>query len=407
MTSTAPDGRTREDRCPGVLTLHEAADGWLARVRVPGGRLSVGALEALAGCAEQLGSGLVDLTARANVQLRGLRPDAGAHLRERLGPAGLLPSPAHDRSRNVLASPLAGRAPGALDGVDELVDLLDDRLVASAALRDLPARFCFLVDDGSGAGRELRPDVTISARGNGRFAVALDGRALRFDGDGPAAVAVAVRAAEAFVAAGGDAWRLSEAPGGAESVAAALDLALAPLARVGPTPAFGPGEQRQRDGRVALTAAAPLGQLVPASLRALAGAGTDAGVRLSTRRTATLVDLAPDAVGRARASLAAAGLVLDAGSGWTGLTACAGTDGCSRALADVRAAAAARARVRHPRAPAEHWSACERRCGELPGTPVAVTARAPGEVELRSDGRARQVRSLDRAARLLAAGAGP
>jgi precorrin-3B synthase len=47
--------------------MHEAADGWLARVRVPGGRLSSDALLALAAVSEELGNGLVDLTARANV----------------------------------------------------------------------------------------------------------------------------------------------------------------------------------------------------------------------------------------------------------------------------------------------------------------------------------------------------
>ena len=55
-----------------MLALHEAADGWLARVRVPGGRLPASALLALAAIAEELGNGLVDLTARANLQLRGL-----------------------------------------------------------------------------------------------------------------------------------------------------------------------------------------------------------------------------------------------------------------------------------------------------------------------------------------------
>lgn len=401
MTPTAPDRRTRQDRCPGVLALHEAADGRLARVRVPGGRLAPAALRVLADVSEELGNALVDLTARANLQLRGLAPDAAAALVPRLAAAGLLPSASHDRVRNVLASPLAGRAPESLDEVDAVVALLDAQVVDSHRLRDLPGRFCFLVDDGSGASREIGPDVIVAARGGGRFGVLLDGRPIEFEGDAATAVAVAVGAAEAFVALRGDAWRLSETPGGAARVAATLGLSLAPVTRAARTRGYGPGVVTQRDGRAALTALAPLGQLSPALLRALAA--TDHEVRLSTRRTVTLVDVPPSEAAATREALGAAGLVLDAASGWVGLTACAGTGACTRALADVRAAAAERAAVRTATGHVEHWAACERRCGELPGTPVAVTAQAAGDVEVRYDARITRVRSLERAARLLVA----
>lgn len=395
MTS-APDQRTRQDRCPGILALHEAADGWLARVRVPGGRLSAQALLTLAALSEEFGNGLVDLTSRANLQLRGLRAECGALLAPRLEAVGLLPSAAHDRVRNVLASPLAGRAPDALDDVDAIVGQLDARVMESHRLRDLPGRFCFLVDDGTGAGRELGPDVTIVARGAGRFGVSLDGRPIEFESDGDTAVTVAVAAAEAFVALRGDAWRLSETPGGPPKVAALLGLTLAHTTRAARTRNLGPGVVEQRDGRVALTALAPLGQLWPALLRALAQVSDD--VRLSARRTVTLVDLAPEALDATRGALAAADLVLDGDSGWVGLTACAGTAGCPRALADVRSAATERAGVRAATDPAEHWAACERRCGEVQGTPVTVAVREAGDVELLSDARISFVPSLRGAA---------
>ncbi|HEV2785426.1 MAG TPA: hypothetical protein VGV67_03480, partial [Solirubrobacteraceae bacterium] len=241
MTSTAPDERTRQDRFTGVLALHEAADGWLARVRVPAGRLSPAALLALADLSEELGNALVDLTARANLQLRGLAPDAAAALAPRLAAVGLLPSTSHDLVRKVLASPLAGRAPEALDDVDDVVALLDAQVVDSHRLRGLPGRFCFLVDDGSGAGRELGPDVTVAACGDGRFGVLLDGRPIEFEADATSAVAVAVGAAEAFVALRGDAWRLSETPGGAAKVATTLGLSLAAVSRAVRTRGYGPG----------------------------------------------------------------------------------------------------------------------------------------------------------------------
>ncbi|MBX6767456.1 MAG: hypothetical protein IRY90_09950, partial [Actinomadura rubrobrunea] len=65
-------GRTRPDACPGALQVHEAADGPLARVRLPGGVIRAEQLRVLADCAATLGNGVIELTSRGNVQVRGL-----------------------------------------------------------------------------------------------------------------------------------------------------------------------------------------------------------------------------------------------------------------------------------------------------------------------------------------------
>ncbi|MFD0473349.1 hypothetical protein ACFQ0B_37660 [Nonomuraea thailandensis] len=100
-------GRIRPDACPGALQVHEAADGPLARVRLPGGAASAAQLHALADCAETFGSGVIELTSRANVQVRGLHSPAA--FAQHLAAAGLLPSAGHERVRNIVASPLSGR----------------------------------------------------------------------------------------------------------------------------------------------------------------------------------------------------------------------------------------------------------------------------------------------------------
>ena len=130
----------RPDACPGVFALHDAADGALARVRLPGGAIDAAALQVVAGCAEDLGDGAVHLTSRGNLQLRGLRRD-DPRLAARLAAAGLLPSTTHERARNVLASPLSGIAGGLAD-VRDLARELDRGLCARPALAALSAGSC-------------------------------------------------------------------------------------------------------------------------------------------------------------------------------------------------------------------------------------------------------------------------
>ncbi|MGH3452052.1 MAG: precorrin-3B synthase, partial [Haloechinothrix sp.] len=147
VSPSAESPRSRSDACPGALTTHVAADGRLARVRVPGGALTAAALRVLADCAERFGDGELHLTSRANVQLRGL--GSGDELAVRLGEAGLLPSASHERVRNIVASPLSGVAGGVAD-VRRIVRELDEAVCASAPLTTLPGRFLFGLDDGRG-----------------------------------------------------------------------------------------------------------------------------------------------------------------------------------------------------------------------------------------------------------------
>jgi precorrin-3B synthase len=331
------------DRCPGVLALHEAEDGALARIRVPGGRVSPAALRAVAAAAS-LGSGLVELTSRANLQVRGLPGDVD--LLPLLRAGGLVRSLEHDRVRNVIGSPLAGPA------ADAVVAELDRGLCADAGLASLPRRFLFAVDDGTGLALGQGADVALD--GEGRLWLA--GRATNATGG----ALLALDAARAFLAVAGDAWRVADR--GAEVVARALGVELrsgAPAAA-----RLRPGKRRLADGSVAVTALAPLGRLDREVVEALAELGE---VRVSPWRTLTVRD-APET------ALRSLGLVMAPDSGWTRLSACVGLGACAKAKVDVRAEATRRAAERGPDAPVEHWSACERRCGEPADVEISVVA---------------------------------
>ncbi|MET0319040.1 MAG: precorrin-3B synthase, partial [Rhodococcus fascians] len=80
--------------------MHQAADGSLARVRLPGGVVTPAQMLVLSGAATELGNGSMELTSRGNVQFRAVSD--GDELARRLSDAGLLPSPTHERVRNIL-----------------------------------------------------------------------------------------------------------------------------------------------------------------------------------------------------------------------------------------------------------------------------------------------------------------
>ncbi|MCF3963223.1 cobalamin biosynthesis protein CobG, partial [Streptomyces fuscigenes] len=159
-----PRVRDRGDACPGALRLHAADDGRLARLRLPGGLLTVRQAEILASVAERLGDGHLDITSRGNVQLRGLPEACAGPLAETLYDAGLLPSERHERARNIVASPLAGEDEHPFADVRLWVRELDALLCASDAAAGLSGRFLFALDDGRGDVAALGADVTLLAQ---------------------------------------------------------------------------------------------------------------------------------------------------------------------------------------------------------------------------------------------------
>lgn len=395
--------RVESDRCPGVIDLHTAEDGALARVRLPAGRLSTRQLAAVRAAAA-LGSGLVDLTSRANLQLRGLPFDAGNELEQLFERGGLLPSVSHERVRNILASPLAGRHPASVAQTDDLVDEFDASLRADAELALLSGRFLFAFDDGSGLLGGERPDIALVASTAERFSLRIGGTPTTIDASRREAAAIALRSARAFVAVAGAAWRVSDLADGGLELIGTLGGEPARVTEAARR-ALRPGVTSQRDGLHAITALAPLGRLDAGQLEGLLELveGTHAELRVSPWRTITIPDLPLDVVPDSIEVLTRLGLVLAPDSGWFGLTACAGLGACPKARIDVRAAAASRASRRDSRSGLEHWSACPRRCGQPTAASTDVAAE-DGLVMISVDGVDDTVEDVDAALLRLAEG---
>lgn len=383
--------RTTADSCPGVLRLHEAADGPLARVRIPGGRLLPQQIQALAAAAHRLGDGNIELTSRGNVQLRQVR-DA-AELAGLLGDAGLLPSRSHERVRNIIASPLSGRI-GPHPDIRPLVTALDTRLLDSPRLAGLPGRVLFTVDDGRGDVSGLRPDIGIHGLDDDRFALLLAGRDSGVRIPASAAVDTLVAAAHGFLELGTGQWRLQEIDDGVARLTGLLGCSPG-TERLEIAEAAGPpiGWLPQDDGLVALGAGVRLGSLPARTAEFLAA--IERPILLTPWRSLVITDLEEGPAEQVVRVLAPMGLLFDADSPWLQITACAGLPGCAKAHTDVRADAAAAVEAGRTTATAtvearavsaaavvtagrQHWSGCGRRCGRPAGQITDVTATPDG-----------------------------
>ncbi|WP_300060701.1 precorrin-3B synthase [uncultured Roseobacter sp.] len=170
--------------CPGAYRPMMSGDGLVVRVRPFFARLTADQVRGLCDTALNYGNGFIDLTSRANLQIRGVAEGDHEQVLLALRDLRLLDdSPQTEARRNILITPLW--RPG-----DISHRIAGDLLGALAHLPDLPAKFGFAVDtgaapllqdasadirvervasglsvraDGAEAGRSVRPNGLVSA----------------------------------------------------------------------------------------------------------------------------------------------------------------------------------------------------------------------------------------------------
>jgi precorrin-3B synthase len=285
--------------CPSLYEPMATGDGLLVRVKPPAARLSSVGLRALADAVARFGNGVVELTRRGNLQVRGLSASGVPGFAAAMVAAGLAdPDPAVERRRIVMPPPLAGDDPAvALDALT-LAEAIE-RMVPPG----LPPKFCIAIDGGGALAGVPAADILI-----------------RFDCEPcPADTLVSVQR------------QLTAAAGQARGT---VQPACAPKTAIGFHPYV--------DGsRGAFGLGLPFGQTDPAGLRRLAGladrfsAGT---VRTSPWRAMLLGRVRADDVPALQR--AAAEWVTDPADPRLRITACIGSPGCERATVPARADAA-------------------------------------------------------------------
>ncbi|WP_424831032.1 precorrin-3B synthase [Ruegeria sp.] len=155
--------------CPGAHRPMMSGDGLVVRVRPRLARLDARQALGLCELAGRFGNGTIDLTNRANLQLRGVQEADHQSLLAQLAALNLLDAePDIEVRRNILVSPLYQTG----DLTARLAQELIDRL---AELPDLPAKFGFAID--TGPARLLAEDSA-----DIRLETSPDGLILRADG---------------------------------------------------------------------------------------------------------------------------------------------------------------------------------------------------------------------------------
>lgn len=339
--------------CPGALRPMQSGDGLVVRVRPPGGRLTPAQGMALARAAGAHGNGLIDLTARANLQLRGVTADSHAPLIDDLRAAGLVDADAGaEARRNLIVTPFA----------DGETDALAARLAAALAQGPLlPGKFGFAVDTGPAPVLTgTSADIRLERDAGGGLILRADGCALGAPVGVEEAPGAAMALAEWFIAAGG----VSDGRG---RMAALIARGMRPTGALAgtalPAPAVpvpGPGPAAQG----ALVGAA-FGQLVASTLAALAMLGP---LRLTPWRM-LLVEGAvalPDLPG-----------LIGAGDPRLRAHACTGAPGCVQALQPTRDLAA-RLAAGLPPGISLHVSGCAKGCAHPGPADITLTATAQG-----------------------------
>ncbi len=353
--------------CPGALQPMESGDGLIVRVRPPVGCLSSRQLRAIGEGAQRYGNGLVDLTSRANLQIRGVSADSHSNLIALLDKAQLIdPDAATETRRNIVVTPF-----GHEDDRADAVSIASSLTALLCEGPDLPGKFGFAVDTGSRRVlAEVPADVRIERGRDGQLIVRPDGaeRGLRVEKGEAADVAVAV--ADWFVRSGGVSGGRGRMARHIANTPLPQDLRgdVAPASTTG-TPTPGPCP----DG---LLVAAEFGQLASEALLALAQTGDE--IRVTPWRMLLLAeaDCAPQALC----------LITDATDPRLRVTACTGAPGCPQAAAPTRALARFLAPFvsehRHL-----HVSGCAKGCARAAPSDVTLCAALDGFALIR-DGKA-------------------
>ena len=382
----------RPSACPGLLRIVQALDGGICRIKLAGGSITAKQAHAVADAAQAYAGGVIEATNRANLQIRGIGVEQDGLIAMLLA-ADLGPSnAAGDDVRNLMLSPSAGIDPQMLFDTRPLAEQILATLQNRPRFHELSAKFAVQLDGGEAlAMLEHHHDLWLSAferDGEALLAFGLAGcpgldaplAAVRLDQGHALVVAVL----EAFLdLATPEQTRMRHLA--VDNVVSHLNLPLLPVdgfkrPASGALLHLGSYSQRQKD-RVYVTVIAPLGRLDSTMLKGAAQLASEYGdgtLRFTPWQGLLLPNVKNHHAVTER--LAQLGFLCSLDQPLARMTACTGSSGCGKALADTKADAVQLAALQTDHH--VHLSGCPRSCAAAHTAPVTLLAVSPGHYDL-------------------------
>ena len=410
-----PTVEERRSACPGLFRMSKARDGAICRVKLAFGDLSSDQARRVADAAQRFGNGTIEITNRANLQIRGVRPDTENPLIALLLDAGLGPlTDRGDDVRNVMISPIAGAYSDSVD-VRTLGSQLLGALQTNSSYQTLSPKFSILIDGGESVAIVDHPhDLWLSPidleRNAPRFAFGVAGVPPTTADDQPALGTVTTEHAFDFITTILDLfveWNLTHpeaarlrhmiADMGAERFVDQLELRLgfqvrskelADWRRAPPRLNSHLGILPDGNGSNCFVGAmAPLGRLDPGLLQLLAELAdkhSHRKLRMTPWQSVLLPDVCIDNAANALADLEALGLSANPQKVLATMLSCSGSAGCGSALAATQADGLKLAALLDGKTgiPQIHMSGCVKSCASPSAKPVTLIAIAPGHYDI-------------------------
>ncbi|MER2534684.1 MAG: precorrin-3B synthase, partial [Rhizobiaceae bacterium] len=334
---------SRRGACPALSAPMRTGDGLLVRLNPVASGFSPNTLIGLCESASRHGNGLVEVTARGSLQIRGLSEASAPLLAAEVDALGIEVR----TGVPVETGPLAGLDPDETADPRPLAETIRERIGASGLSPRLGPKVSVVVDGGGRFGMsKVAADLRLDAVDAGMWRVAVAGDAetaqVRGVHDADAARDIALSVLEAIAALGID--------------GRARDLPAAP--RPSGRPEVGNVEHRScktaqtgfhalRDSRVALAVALPFGQMRAESVIAFARAAEERNardIRLAPGRMLLVPCTDRPAAEAFRAMAENIGFVTDPADPRLSIAACPGSPACGSGKIPARDLAATIAR---------------------------------------------------------------
>jgi precorrin-3B synthase len=382
----------RRGACPGLSVPMPSGDGLLARLRTTS-TISLSAFAALCAAGREFGNGVIEITGRGSIQIRGLTAASAPPFADAVTALAI----AAEDGIPVHTNALAG-----LD-VDEILDAgaIAADLRRALAYTSLPARLApkvsVVIDGGGALGLDsLAADIRLCADlGDGAavFHVCVAGNATTATDLGVVASADAVEAAQRLlevIARHGRTARASDilAAGGVAPFTAALaDLVVAPDHSGAHQPAriSDPiGRHLLRDGSFALGVGLAFGHADATTLERLVRAAETAGaagIRAAADRALLVVGQTAQTASTVAAEAERLGFVVRANDPRRYVVACAGAPICAAAHIAARALAPAVADAARTHLDSDfriHISGCAKGCAHAGAASLTIVGRPDG-----------------------------